>query len=162
MRESSTSDLACERSLQSTDLVFQVLSLLAQSAFRRSWAYRFDCVADAHDFAFQLITYDRKVWWECAVVVNEENVSKSFCGVATNVLRDNLATDRAPNVIDAVLTTDLFCVIKRYGTVTICDYEDMFSRKDLLCSYKCGSDDVSSLILLEVSTILACKSLTLG
>jgi hypothetical protein len=52
MRESGTSNLACERSLQSTDLVFQVLSLLAQGAFGRFRAYRFDCIANALDFAF--------------------------------------------------------------------------------------------------------------
>jgi hypothetical protein len=151
MRESGTSNLACERSLQSTDLVFQVLSLLAQGAFGRFRAYRFDCIANALDFAFQLITYDRKVRRECAVVVNEENVSKSFCGVATNVLRDNLATDRTPDVIDAVLTTDLLCVIQRCRTVTIRDYEDMFSWKYFFRSYKRRSDNVSSFVLLEVS-----------
>jgi hypothetical protein len=70
MGKSGTSNLACERSLQPANLVFQVLSLLAESAFRRFWSYRLDCVADAHDFAFQLIAHDREVWRECAIIVN--------------------------------------------------------------------------------------------
>jgi hypothetical protein len=68
--KSGTSNLACERSLQSTDLVFQVLSLLAESTFGRFRSYRLDCIADAHDFAFQLIAHDWEIWRECAIIVD--------------------------------------------------------------------------------------------
>jgi hypothetical protein len=66
-------------------------------------------------------------------------------------LGHDLATDRTPNVVDAVLTTDFFCVIQRYGTVAISDDEDMFLRKDLLRSYERGADDVGGFVLGRVS-----------
>ena len=54
-------------------------------------------------------------------------------------------------MVDAVLTTDFFCVIQRYGTVAIGDDEDMFLRKDLLRSYKRGTNDIGGFVLREVS-----------
>jgi hypothetical protein len=131
---------------------------LAESTFGRLGSYRLDCIADAHDFAFQLIAHDREVWRECAIIVDQENISKPFRRVATNILRNDLTADRTPNVVDTVLTTDLFCVIQGYGTVTICDHEDVLRRKYLLRSYERGSNDVSSFVLLEVSTSFTCKS----
>jgi hypothetical protein len=150
--KSGTSNLACERSLQSADLIFQVLSLLAESTFGRLRSYRLDCIADAHDFAFQLIAHDREILRECAIIVDQENISKPFRRVATDILRNNLTADRTPDVIDTVLTTNVFRVIQGYGTVTICDYEDVFRRKYLLRSYKRRSNDVGGFVLLEVST----------
>jgi hypothetical protein len=64
-------------------------------------------------------------------------------------------------MVDTVLTTDLFRIIQGYGTVTVCDYEDVFRRKYLLRSYKRRSNDVGSFVLLAVSTRFTCKSLSL-
>jgi hypothetical protein len=159
--KSGTSNLACERSLQSADLVFQVLSLLAESTFGRLRSHRLDCIADAHDFAFQLIAHNWEVGRECAIIVDQENISKAFGRVATDILRDNLAAHRTPNVVDTVLTTDLFRIIQGYGTVTVCDYEDVFRRKYLLRSYKCRPNDVGGFVLLEVSISYTCRLLAL-
>jgi hypothetical protein len=89
---------------------------------------------------------------ECAIIVDQENIRKLFRRVATDILRNNLTADRTPDVIDTVLTTNVFRVIQGYGTVTICDYEDVFRRKYLLRSYKRRSNDVGGFVLLEVST----------
>jgi hypothetical protein len=64
-------------------------------------------------------------------------------------------------VVDTVLTTDLFRIIQGYGTVTVCDYEDVFRRKYLLRSYKRRTNDVGSFVLLEVSTSYTCRLLAL-
>jgi hypothetical protein len=64
-------------------------------------------------------------------------------------------------VIDTVLTTDLFRVIQGYGTVTICDYEDVFRWKYLLRSYERRSNDGGGFVLLEVSASFTCGLLAL-
>jgi hypothetical protein len=64
-------------------------------------------------------------------------------------------------VVDTVLTTDLFRIIQGYGTVTVCDYEDVFRRKNLLRSYKRRTNDVGSFVLLEVSTSYTFRLLAL-
>jgi hypothetical protein len=111
MRKSSTPNLTSERSLQPTKLVLQILSLLAQSALRRIRPDRFDRIANTHNFIFQPIAYDREVTRKCAVVVDEEDVGEFFGCVATNILSNNLASDRAPDVVDAVLPADFFCIV---------------------------------------------------
>jgi hypothetical protein len=95
MRKSSTPDFTSERSLQPTKLVLQILSLLAQSALRRIRPDRFDRIANTHDFVFQPIAYDREVTRKCAVVV----------------LSNDFASDGTPDVVDAVLPADFFCVV---------------------------------------------------
>lgn len=161
VRKSGTSDLARKRSLQSTDLVLQVLSLLTQSTFRRSRADRFDRIADALDSAFQLIAHDWEVCWECAVVINKEHVSEPFGSVAPDVLGNNFATDRTPNVVHAVLTTYLFCIVEGYGTVPICNDEDMLRWEYFLRSHKRRADDGSSFVLLQVSLMFTHVSYSL-
>jgi hypothetical protein len=111
MRKSSTPNLTSERSLQPTKLILQILSLLAQSALRRIRPDRFDRIANTHDFVFQPITHDREIPRKCAVVVDEEDVGELFRCVAADVLSDDLTSDGTPDVIDAVLPADFFCVV---------------------------------------------------
>jgi hypothetical protein len=61
-----------------------------------------------------------------------------------------------------MLTTDLFCVVQGYGTVTICDYEDVSRRKYLLHSYERRSNNVTGFILLEVSASFTRELLAFG
>jgi hypothetical protein len=111
MRKGGTPNLSGERSLQSTKLVLQILSLLAQSASRRIRADGFDRIANAHDFVFKPIAYNREVAWKCAVVVDEEDVGELFGRVAAYVLSNDFASDWTPDVVHAVLPTDFFCVV---------------------------------------------------
>lgn len=138
MRESCAAYPACKRSLQSTDFILQVLSLLAQRAFKRPRAHGLYRVANAIDIALQPVAHDRKICRQRAVVVDEEDIGEAFRGVAPDVLSYDFATDRAPNVVDAVLTTDFFGVVQRHGTVAVCDDEDMFLWKILFAATSVG------------------------
>lgn len=155
MRESGTSNLTCEGTLQSTDLVFQVLSLLAECAFGRLRPYRFDGVTDALDFVSQSIAHNREVRRECAIVVDKQHVGEFFRSVASNILSNNLATNGAPNVVDPVLTTYFFRVIQRYRAITICDDKDVLRWKYLLRGHERGPDNIGGFVLLVVSIPLS-------
>jgi hypothetical protein len=55
-----------------------------------------------------------------------------------------------------VLATDLFCVVQGYGTVAICDDEDVFSWEYFFRSHKRRADDVGCFVLLGVSASFTC------
>jgi hypothetical protein len=72
MGERCTANFSGKSSLQSTDLVFEVLSLLAQGTswvLRRS--HRLDSVADTLDLISESVAHDGKVGRKGAVVINQ-------------------------------------------------------------------------------------------
>lgn len=131
--------------------------MLAERAFGRLWAHRLDRIANTFDIVFQPVAHDREIRRQCTVVIDEENISEAFRGVTPDVLSDDLAADRAPNVVHSVLLAYFCCVVQRYGTVAVCDDEDVFLRKDSLCGHERRADDVGGFVLLEVSMRLVCE-----
>jgi hypothetical protein len=72
MRKCSASDLASECALQSTNFVFEVLSLLTQSsALVLWWSYGLDGVADTLYLVGKTIADHREVWRQSAIVIDE-------------------------------------------------------------------------------------------
>ena len=72
MGECSASNLSSKRALQSTNLIFEILGLLAQStAFVLCWAHGLDGVANALDLVGKAVADYREVWWQGAIVVDQ-------------------------------------------------------------------------------------------
>jgi hypothetical protein len=87
MWERSAANFASERSLQSTDFVLEILSLLTQSAaFVLCGAHGLDSVANALYLVGKPVAHDGEVWWKGAVIIEQQDVFETFGGVAANVL----------------------------------------------------------------------------
>jgi hypothetical protein len=136
MGKRRTANFSSKSSLQSTDLIFEVLSLLAQST---AWVirrpHRLDSVADTLDHIGESVAHDGKVGRKRAIVIDQQDVFVSLRGIAADVLsytverRDtsqrfvpgsiqivrrshsHLASNRAPNMVDPVLLTNLFGLV---------------------------------------------------
>ena len=72
MWECSASNLACEGTLQTTDLILEVLSLLTQSpALVLWWPNGLDGIADALYLVTKAIADHGEVWRQSAIIINQ-------------------------------------------------------------------------------------------
>jgi len=111
VRKSRATDLARKFSLQSTNLVLQILCLLTICPLRRVGSDRLDRIPNNLHFAFEAIADDGEIRRQGAVVVDKQDVGVSFGSVAADVLGDDFAADGTPHVVDAVGLTDFFGVV---------------------------------------------------
>lgn len=93
MWEGSGADLTGKLTLNTTELVLEVLSLLAEVALCRVWSDGFDGVANAHDLAIQALSDNREVVRQRTVIVNEQNVLEILRSITTNKLSNDLRSD---------------------------------------------------------------------
>jgi hypothetical protein len=147
MRKRRAANLARKFSLQSTDLVLQILCLLTICPLRRVGSDRLDGIPNNLHFPLEAIADDGEVRWQGAVVVDEQDVGVSFGGIAADVLGDDLAADGTPDVVDAVWLADFFGVVEGGGAVAVCDYEDVFGWEDFDRCCEGGADDVGGFVL---------------
>jgi hypothetical protein len=147
MRKRRTPDLTRQLPLQPTDLILQILRLLAHRALRRIRPDRLDRIPDNFHLPFQAIADYGEVGWQSAVVVDEQDVGVAFGGVAADVLGDDLAADRTPDVVDAVGSADFFGVVEGGGAVAVGDDEDVFGWEDFEGCGEGGADYVGGFVL---------------
>ena len=121
VRERGAADVASKQALDARELVLEVLGLVAEGAAGAVGAGRFDGVADAFGVAVEAIGHDGEVGREQAVVVDEDDVREAFGDAGADELRDHLAADRAPGVVDAVGGADGFGVVEGGGGVAVGD-----------------------------------------
>jgi hypothetical protein len=93
VRKSSRSDLASKLTLDTTELILEVLSLLAEIAFGRIGTDRLDGVPDTLYVALHAFRNDREVFGKCAVIIDQEDVFKVFSCVASNELGNDLRSN---------------------------------------------------------------------
>ena len=84
------SQFARKRSLYARNLVLYVLRLLTKRSSRAIWADTLDGIADALDVPYEPVRDNRKIRREEAVVIDQKNIWKVFCNVATDELRNDL------------------------------------------------------------------------
>jgi hypothetical protein len=161
--ESGRTDLTSEGTLDTAELVFEILCsevllvtikaytcsgdlLLAEVSLGRVGTDGLDGVTDAHHIALETIGHDREVLWQRAVIVNEKDVLEGLCCIASNELGHNLRTNRAPQVVDTVGLADLFGVVQRRLAVAVRKDEDVLSGEDLQSGLEGGGDESGGLV----------------
>ena len=90
MWEGSGADLTGKLTLNTTELVLEILGLLAKVSFRRVGSDGLDGVSNALDVASHAISDNREVVGKGAVVVDEQDVLEVLCSVEADELSDNL------------------------------------------------------------------------
>jgi hypothetical protein len=125
VREGSRANLASKLTLDTTELVLEVLSLLAEVAFSRVGTDRLDGVSDALYVTLHSLRDDRKVFGKRAIIIDQEDIFKVFGCIAPDELSDDFRSDGRPNVVDTVRATDLFGIVERCRAVSVGDYEDV-------------------------------------
>lgn len=146
VRESSTADLAGKGTLETRQLVLEILSLLAPGTLGGVGTDTLDGVTDGLDLADEAVTHDGEVGRQSTVVINEEHILEALGLVATNVLGDNLGADAGPDVLDTVFGADIRGIVERRIRVTIGDDENVRGREDLNGCLQSRSNDVLRLV----------------
>lgn len=146
MWEGSGADLTGKLTLNTTELVLEILSLLAEVALCRVWPDGFDGVANAHDLAIQALSDNREVVRQRTVIVNEQNVFEILRSITTNKLSNDFRSDWRPDMIHAVRTADLFRIVEWCRAVSVGDDEYIRWREDLQGSFECVGNESSRLI----------------
>jgi hypothetical protein len=162
VREGGRTNLTGEGTLDTTELVFEILCsgmllemigasrrsdlLLAEVSLGRVRADGLDGVANAHHVSLKTVGNDREVLGQCTVVVDEKDVLEGLCCIATNKLSHNLRANGAPQVVDAVRLAHLFGVVQGCLAVSVGEDEDVLRREDLQSSLEGGGDESGGLV----------------
>lgn len=140
--ECGRADLSSKLTLDTAELVLEILRLLTVVADRAVGTHTLDGVTETFDVALQAVRDNWKVRWQCAVVVNQQDVLEGLRCVAANELGHNLRSDRRPEVVDTVWAADLFGVVERSWAVTVCEHVNVRWRKDFQCCFKRRANEV--------------------
>ena len=131
VRESSRTDATSEVALNTAQLVFEILRLLAVISLGAVGADTLDGIAETHNVALQPLSNDRKVRWQGAVIVNQQDILEAFGSITADELSDDLRTDRGPQMVNTVRATHLLRVIQRCWAVAIRENIDVRGRENL-------------------------------
>jgi hypothetical protein len=140
MGESGGTNLTSELTLDTAELVLEILGLLAEVALCRVRSDGLDSISDALHIALHSLSDDREVIREGAVVIDEQDVLETLRSIASHELSDDFGSDRRPDVVHTVRAAHLLRIVERGGAVTVGDDKDLRWREDLQCSFEGGGN----------------------
>ena len=130
MRKRRTPKYPRKSALNTTEFVFQILTLLTQRASAAFWSNTLNRISHTLNPPRHALRHNREISRQCAVIIDHKHVFEILSSIASDELRHDFRADGRPDEVDAVRTADFFGVVEGGWAVAVADDEDVLGRED--------------------------------